>query len=109
MMAIRPGILQPIERWGRPCASCLYAADHGGLEPLALMLDKGYPIESKNSKGETALMLAASVGYVDCVKLLVQKGANVNATDSEGNTPLSLALKSPSAETVKVLQDAGAK
>lgn len=88
----------------------LYAAKSWDTEMLSFLLGKGANIESKNMKGETPLMLAASFSDNKAnVDLLMSKGANVNAVTSEGTTVLMNALKfSDNPEIIKRLIEGGA-
>lgn len=51
-------------------------------------------IDSKNSNGKTALMLAAENGNLQVVKALIKHNANLDIKDPNGNTALILAVKS---------------
>jgi len=96
------------------------AAEHGNAEAVALMLDLGFPIETRGGDdGSTALHAAAYAGSATTVRLLLDRGADVDALDPTWNsTPLVWAAvgsgerprttASDWVETVGVLLDAGA-
>lgn len=79
------------------------AVDSGELANVKQMLRKGFPINSKNSAGETALMKADSL---ETAKYLLRRKADVNAVNSYGET--ALMLKATDGEIVKVLLGAKA-
>ncbi|KAL1465994.1 hypothetical protein MTO96_043008, partial [Rhipicephalus appendiculatus] len=49
-------------------------------------------VDLKNSKQQTALLLAVYKGYCDLVELLLEAGAQVNEPDEDGNTPMHMSL-----------------
>jgi len=68
------------------------AARTGDKEVIAVFIEAGFPINAKNSKGYTALMIATYNGRKDVVKELLVKGANVCEQDKRGNTALMAAI-----------------
>jgi uncharacterized protein len=79
------------------------------IEVLQLLLNKGADVNTKNNKGETALMKASMFYYPEIVKILLNKGAAINAKDNKGETALSYAIKRKIPEIVDLLKEAGAK
>jgi uncharacterized protein len=78
-----------------------------------LLLEAGAKIETKDNRGNTALLLAAaageynSVGVVetaDSVKLLLARGANAAIRNKHGDTALELAVKAHRGEVVSMLR-----
>lgn len=67
----------------------LDAARTGDIELLGPMLDAGMPVELKDAKGNTLLMLAAYHGNEEAVELLLTKGAEPDARNDRGQTPLA--------------------
>jgi uncharacterized protein len=53
------------------------ARQHGTVDIVRLLLDKGVDVNDKDALGGTPLMLAAEAGDLDTVKLLVDRGADV--------------------------------
>jgi len=62
------------------------------IESLKLLIKAGGDINSKDSRGLTALHEAARWGWNDVVQFLVESGADPNAKDNRGNTPIDSAL-----------------
>lgn len=85
------------------------SANLGDLAGVAALLSGTIDIESRDSAGRTALMLAASSGRTAVVAALLSRGADPNATDSYGDTPLHAALAGNYTEIVNALRRAGAR
>ena len=66
-------------------------------------------INSQDSRGQTATMIAASKGQTDLLKTLVSKKANLNLKDKNGNTALFFAISNEHTEAANILIDAGAE
>ncbi len=67
----------------------LDAARQGDTEMLRPMLEAGMPVELKDGKGNTLLMLAAYHGNAEAVELLLEGGAESDARNDRGQTPLA--------------------
>lgn len=76
------------------------------MKDIALML--GTPVDSRNTYGETPLMIAARSGCRTAVWDFIRRGADVNAADNRGITPLYHAAEVGDAMTVKKLIQSGA-
>jgi ankyrin repeat protein len=64
-------------------AALVDAADHGRLEAVRLMVDLGFPLETRGGEdGATPLQAAAASGSVDVVRLLIEEGADIEAPDA---------------------------
>lgn len=50
-------------------------------------------LETKNDKGQTALLLACENGSFEKARELIGKGANVNVRDNNGRTPIMIACE----------------
>ncbi|KAL2318102.1 hypothetical protein Fmac_031978 [Flemingia macrophylla] len=75
---------------------------------LRKLLKKGSDPNETDSKGKTALHVAASSGNKDCVSVLLEYGARVNIKDSDGSVPLWEAIKGGHEFIMKLLIDNGA-
>jgi len=65
-------------------------------------------INTQNSDGETAILLATQGSYKMIVQELINANANLDIQDEDGWTALMYASRSGYYEVVKVLLDAGA-
>ena len=68
------------------------AAEMGGTDAVAAMLDRGIDVDVGSDVGATALSYAASRGRREAVALLLERGADVNARNGVGKTALGLAV-----------------
>ncbi|KAG8085663.1 hypothetical protein GUJ93_ZPchr0010g8967 [Zizania palustris] len=74
-----------------PCNLMTVAAT-GNSRFLEDVLKAGMDPDVGDSRGRTALHLAASKGYEDCVLVLLRHACNVNIKDEQGNTALWQAI-----------------
>src|SRR5208283_3075670 len=85
------------------------AAARGHFMQVKSLLDKGAPVDGKNTDGWTALMLASGNGRMDVMQLLIERGADINAKETGAEvTSLMLASHQGQIEVVKLLLDKGA-
>ena len=68
-----------------------WAALNGRRESVALLLERGAPVDGRGRDGHTALHGAAFMGHAEVVRLLLERGADVNAPSNDGETPLKSA------------------
>ncbi|WP_226647082.1 ankyrin repeat domain-containing protein [Microbulbifer variabilis] len=68
------------------------AARVGDTEVSREFSQAGFPLDIRNPKGYTALMIATYHGNTEGVNYLLQKGANACAQDRRGNTALMAAI-----------------
>ena len=74
--------------------SMIDAAEYGNTEAVRLMLQFGFPVDTRaGENGCTALHTAAGSGSADLVRLLIDFGADLEAKDATWNsTPLDWAI-----------------
>jgi ankyrin repeat protein len=73
-----------------------------------LLQFKAIDIDTQDSYGLTALLLASSRGLTEYVRLLLQAGANINLQDRFGWAPLIEASEWDRTECIRLLLQAGA-
>ncbi len=79
----------------------------GHVEIVDLLLARKYPVNARNDKGETPLMLAAAQGNIPIMQKLIEKGASPKEA-SMTESALSLAISSGGPKAVSFLLEAGA-
>jgi hypothetical protein len=85
------------------------SAQSGDMQGLATLLDGKVDIESRDSAGRTALMLAVLSGRDAIVSALLARGADPNGTDAYDETPLHAALTGNRPQIAAALRQAGAR
>lgn len=63
----------------------------GRLQIIKVLISQGIRIESKNTKGWSALITAAFCGEVDIIIILLNSGADIDARAEDGLTALIVA------------------
>ena len=90
-------------------APLMWAARHGNIELMRLLLEAGADTERRDFNGDRALLWAAQAGQAEAVALLLASGSPpVSPDDPYGMTPLHLASRGAWPETVRILIEAGA-
>lgn len=84
------------------------SAESGDIDGVVALLDEKVDIESRDSAGRTALMLAVLNGREAVVTVLLAHGADPNVTDGHGETPLHLAVAGNHPSIEAALRHAGA-
>jgi ankyrin repeat protein len=87
-----------------PGDSLRQAASRGDLRELRSLLDAGADIDSRDTDGRTALMLATLNGRLDAVQLLLAHGADRAIADTRGVTPLAAAIGARQTAIAEALQ-----
>ncbi|MDR0579982.1 MAG: ankyrin repeat domain-containing protein [Campylobacteraceae bacterium] len=96
------------ERYEELLAMAVDFARYGQTKELESMLKAKLPINLKDHKGNTLLMLAAYNGNADTVKMLIDMGADVNLKNDRGQTPLAGVCFKGYTKIVKLLVENGA-
>ncbi|KAH6718700.1 hypothetical protein BKA61DRAFT_652397 [Leptodontidium sp. MPI-SDFR-AT-0119] len=76
---------------------------------VALLLEKGAELETKDNYGRTPLSWATEHGHAAVVALLLEKGAELETKDNYSRTPLSWAAENDYAAVVALLLEKGAE
>jgi ankyrin repeat protein len=90
--------------------TALLWATMGGREAVvALLLEQGAELESRDRREQTLLSRAAMLGHEPVVALLLEQGAELESKDSRGQTPLSWAASRGHEAVVALLLKKGAE
>uniref|UniRef100_A0A1A8J8S8 Usher syndrome 1G (Autosomal recessive) n=4 Tax=Nothobranchius TaxID=28779 RepID=A0A1A8J8S8_NOTKU len=87
----------------------LWAAYHGNLDGLRLIVSRGGDPDKCDIWGNTPLHLAAANGHLNCLSFLVAFGANVWCLDNDYHTPLDMAATKGHMDCVRYLDSIAAK
>jgi len=87
----------------------IIASRFNSKEMVKILIEGNADLNQKDSKGNTALIHAASRGYTEIVKQLINHHANLDIMNSEGYTALMLAQQRRRTEIVEMLKKAGAR
>ncbi|KAM7381140.1 hypothetical protein PAMA_012124 [Pampus argenteus] len=87
----------------------LWAAYHGNLPTLRLIVSRGGDPDKCDIWGNTPLHLAAANGHHNCLSFLVAFGANVWCLDNDYHTPLDMAATKGHMDCVRYLDSIAAK
>ncbi|XP_076155046.1 pre-mRNA splicing regulator USH1G [Alosa pseudoharengus] len=87
----------------------LWAAYHGNLDALRLIVGRGGDPDRCDIWGNTPLHLAAANGHLNCLSFLVSFGANVWCLDNDCHTPLDMAAAKSHMDCVRYLDSIAAK
>jgi ankyrin repeat protein len=83
-----------------------YAATHGHLTIISLLLENSAYIDAESPNGTTPLMMAAMYGTPAAVKLLLEEGADPQLKNQQGLTALQFAERANRPDAVEVLTSA---
>ena len=81
----------------------LKASRRGNNEIIKLLLDRGADVNSKTSKGWSALMEAVQSRKINTIKLLINRGADIDTIDSDGNTALGIAMRKDDTKIMDII------
>lgn len=93
---------------GATPAEMLRAARSGDETTLERLLDAGAPVDTRDTSGRTALLVAIQANRFATAALLVARGADVNAKDRHGDSPFLSAAAHGRIEILRLVLAAGA-
>uniref|UniRef100_A0A8B9SWE5 USH1 protein network component sans n=1 Tax=Anas platyrhynchos TaxID=8839 RepID=A0A8B9SWE5_ANAPL len=105
--AARDGYLDLLKEDGM--TPTLWAAYHGNLDALRLIVSRGGDPDKCDIWGNTPLHLAAANGHLNCLSFLISFGANIWCLDNDYHTPLDMAAMKGHMECVRYLDSIAAK
>ncbi|XP_072098228.1 pre-mRNA splicing regulator USH1G [Mobula birostris] len=87
----------------------LWAAYHGNLAALRVIVSRGGDPDKCDIWGNTPLHLAAANGHLDILSFLISFGANIWCLDNDYHTPLDMAAMKNHMECIRYLDSIAAK
>ncbi|WP_082631761.1 ankyrin repeat domain-containing protein [Cytobacillus praedii] len=86
----------------------IQAAERKETETIKRLVEEGIDINTKDSEGRTAIMIATYNNDVDTAKVLIKAGADVNIQDNLKNNPFLYAGAEGYVEILKLTIESGA-
>ncbi|KAA0163707.1 hypothetical protein FNF27_07908 [Cafeteria roenbergensis] len=86
----------------------LRASEHGHVDTMRLLLDRGASVDAADRDGKTPLLHAYHCSDVDTMRLLLDHGASVDDADDDKKTALLHASEYGEVDIVRLLLDHGA-
>ncbi|MET3321842.1 UNVERIFIED_ORG: ankyrin repeat protein [Peribacillus simplex] len=86
----------------------IQAAERKETETIKRLIEEGVDIDTKDSEGRTATMIATYNNDVETTKVLIKAGADVNIQDNMNNNPFLYAGAEGYVEILKLTIEAGA-
>jgi hypothetical protein len=80
-----------------------YAATHGHLAVMTLLLDSDAYIDAASPNGTTPLMMAAHYGTASAVKLLLEAGADPLLKNDQGMSAIDFAQRANHADSADII------
>ncbi|KAJ5095878.1 hypothetical protein NUU61_005234 [Penicillium alfredii] len=90
-------------------SALFWYAEHGYQPPVNHLLSLRPPLDSRDEKGFTPLVLSVINGHTDMAQLLLEHGANPNRNDKLWWRPLHHAVHHSNVEMAQMLLEYGAK
>lgn len=75
---------------------------------LAEAYDRGFPINVRDPRGNTALMYAAYHGNIETLEMLIERRADTDIRNERDQSPVAGAIFKGEEEVVRILTRAGA-
>lgn len=96
------------QRYEELCQMAFNMARSDESQSLEKMINAGLPVNLKNHKGNSLLMLASYNGAFKTTQMLLNHGANADERNDRGQTPLAGVCFKGDFEMVKLLVENGA-
>jgi ankyrin repeat protein len=80
----------------------------GDAASLRAMVEKGLPVNFRNEKGDSLIMLASYHGHLETAQILLEAGADPDVANDQGQTPLAGAAYKGFVEIAELLLKHGA-
>ena len=80
-----------------------YAATHGGMEGIEVLLAQGASLEARSPNGTTPLMMAARYGSEEATMLLLRRGASRQAKNDKGLNAVDFARLAQRTDLAKAI------
>jgi ankyrin repeat protein len=94
---------------GAPVIEGVFDLARQGLTgPLGEMIDAGVPIDIRNGRGDTLLIVAAYQQHRETVDDLLRRGADTAVVNGMGQTAIACAVFRNNEDILRALLDAGA-
>lgn len=75
----------------RPVSELIEAAGRGDLARVRALVESGAPIEARDARGRSVLLVATDGNHVETARWLIARGADVNAKDDQQDSAYLLA------------------
>ena len=83
-------------------------AREGQTQELAVVIDRGVPVNLTGGSGDSLLILAAYHDHPETVRMLLERGADPDRVNDRGQTALGAAVFRQSGTSVELLPEHGA-
>ncbi|WP_040164218.1 ankyrin repeat domain-containing protein [Microbacterium gorillae] len=80
----------------------------GRVGPLGEMIDAGVPVDVRNRRGDTMLIIAAYLKQPHALAELIRRGANLDLENAAGQTAITSAVFRGDEDALRLLLEAGA-
>jgi uncharacterized protein len=108
MLAALAGPAMAPAQPGDTAQSLVAAAQAGDLATMRRLLDAGTPVDVRDARRRTALLIATHANQVEAARLLIARGADVNAKDDIDDSPFLYAGAEGRLEILRLTLAAGA-
>jgi len=92
-------------KYNNGASALTFAALHGDVLMVILLLDRGADINAINDFGQTALMYVSTIGQTHIVEVLLWRGADAKMKDEDGSTALLFAFTRNHLDVVRLLEN----